>query len=335
MIELSPKVLDALMPMHVLVGATGHIVSTGPTIAKLCGAQALVGRRVAEVFELRKPPVADASMPSLYALAGARLLLRFRDLPGTQFKGMLVPAGRDKALLLNLSFGIGAMAAVQDYDLSNSDFAPTDLTIEMLYLNEAKRVIDDEFKRVNSGLESSRDAAQMQALTDPLTGLRNRRAMMEDLASAIERGEDFTLFQVDLDLFKQINDTLGHAAGDRVLAVAAERMLANTRDVDIVARVGGDEFVILGTGLIDEDRQAQLVQAVIEDLEQDIDFEGTACQISASIGYTTSTLYRAPDADQMLADADAALYVVKRAGRGHGMGFSPGMAEGGAVSAAQ
>ena len=323
MTRFSQAALDALMPMHVVIGPTGHIVSAGPTIRRLCTPGNFVGRRLAEVFELRKPQVHDARMDSLRALAGERLLLQLRQAPRTQFKGILVPADGDASLLLNLSFGIGAMAAVQDHDLNNADFAPTDLTIEMLYLHEAKRVLDGEFRRVNARLESSRDKAHFQAMTDALTGLRNRRAMEAELALAIEARTHFSLFQVDLDLFKQINDTLGHAAGDRVLEVAAKRMLANTRDVDIVTRVGGDEFVILGIGLIERDRLAKFATELISDLERPIDFEGQDCHISASIGFTISTIYKSPDADQMMADADAALYAVKRAGRGHALVFDP------------
>ncbi len=183
MTRFSQAALDALMPMHVVIGPTGHIVSAGPTISRLCAPGNFVGRRLAEVFELRKPQVHDARMDSLRALAGERLLLQLRQAPRTQFKGILVPADGDASLLLNLSFGIGAMAAVQDHDLNNADFAPTDLTIEMLYLHEAKRVLDGEFRRVNARLESSRDKAHFQAMTDALTGLRNRRAMEAEMAA--------------------------------------------------------------------------------------------------------------------------------------------------------
>ena len=313
--------LSALMPMHITIGPTGHITSVGHSMQRLGGERKLLGNRLTEVFEIHKPRIADASMDRLHQIAGQRLLLSFREAPRTQFKGIFVPIDGDEGLLLNLSFGIGAMAAVEDYELSNSDFAPTDLTIEMLYLNEAKRVLDAEFRRMNENLESSRDAAQLEAMTDPLTGLHNRRSMEETLADAIASDTPFTLFQVDLDFFKQINDTKGHAAGDHVLVVASERMLANVRDVDFVARVGGDEFVILAFGQLDGPRKAQLAADLITDLERDIKFEGDVCNISGSIGYCSSQAYDAPKPDQMLADADAALYEVKKAGRGHAVEF--------------
>ena len=314
--------LSALMPMHITIGPTGHITSVGHSMQRLGGARKLLGTRLTEVFEIHKPRIANASMDILHEIAGQRLLLSFREAPRTQFKGIFVPIDGDEGLLLNLSFGIGAMAAVEDYELSNSDFAPTDLTIEMLYLNEAKRVLDAEFRRMNENLESSRDAAQLEAMTDPLTGLHNRRSMEETLADAIASDTPFTLFQVDLDFFKQINDTKGHAAGDHVLVVASERMLANVRDVDFVARVGGDEFVILAFGQLDGPRKAQLAADLISDLERDIEFEGDVCNISGSIGYCSSQAYDAPQPDQMLADADAALYEVKKAGRGHAVEFN-------------
>ena len=115
----------------------------------------------------------------------------------------------------------------------------------MLYLVEAKSAAMDESRALNSRLQGAKIAAEEQAFTDTLTGLKNRRALDHVMARLLAMGEVFSCMHVDLDYFKSINDTLGHAAGDHVLQVVAQVLVAETRAPDTIARVGGDEFVIL------------------------------------------------------------------------------------------
>ncbi len=124
-----------------------------------------------------------------------------------------------------------------------------------------------------------------------------------------------------LDFFKSINDTLGHAAGDHVLAETANILREETRKFDTVARVGGDEFVMILRGGNDADRVARIGARIISELERPILFEGQPCRISGSIGATLSDTYAVPDADRMHADADEALYAAKQAGRNRVAGY--------------
>src|SRR5690606_25524563 len=129
-------------------------------------------------------------------------------------------------------FGIAAAEAVRRHALSNADFAPTDLTVELLYLTEVKAAVMSELAALNQRLQDSRREAEAQALTDPLTGLANRRAFEKGLAEAVDmarRGQGFVLMHLDLDYFKTVNDTLGYAAGDHVLAEVAHALRAETR----------------------------------------------------------------------------------------------------------
>ncbi|WP_316247437.1 GGDEF domain-containing protein [Roseobacter fucihabitans] len=205
--------------------------------------------------------------------------------------------------------------AVQYYRLSAADFAPTDLTIEMLYLVEAKSLAMDASRQLNHRLQGARDAAEKQALTDTLTGLKNRRAMDQVVSELIENRESFALMHVDLDFFKAVNDTMGHAAGDHVLQVVASIMLNETRKRDCVARIGGDEFVIVLRDLKNPNTIDQIAMRIINKLSEPILYAGELCNVSASAGTALSSLYDFPDADQMLGDADAALYESKRQGR--------------------
>lgn len=319
--------LGRLMPMFLWLAPSGHIRAAGPTLVKICGVNPLLGSRFLDRFELCRPEAA-ARMEDLCRLAGRRLQLRLRQGPRTPLRGHLVVLPEGQGLFVNLSFGIVVAEAVREHRLTDADFAPTDLTVELLYLTEAKAAVMAELAALNHRLQAARSAAEAQAQSDALTGLANRRALDAALARAAEaatRGRGFALLHLDLDLFKQVNDTLGHAAGDQVLIRVAEVLRAETRKHDTVARVGGDEFVLILPGQTDPARIAAVATRIIAGLEAPIRFEGKPCRISGSVGATISTLYPRPDADRMLSDADTALYASKHGGRGRCTLYTPGL----------
>ncbi len=313
-IMLTPEAMGRLMPMHVIVRPTGHIVSAGPTLAKLLPDCPLEGRRFLELFQLRRPRDVTG-YADLAAATATPLALRLRNCPDTAFRGLAVALPGQAGLLINLSFGIGAVEAVGRYRLTSADFPATDVTVEMLYLVEAKEAVMEESRSLNRRLQVARTAAEERAFTDTLTGLKNRRAMDHILDRYTRLGDSFSLMQVDLDFFKAVNDTLGHAAGDHVLQEVARILVEETRSDDTIVRAGGDEFVLIFHRLTDPDRLARIAGRILARLEEPIPFNGAPCRISASIGITVSDDYECPTADQMLIDADTALYASKKAGR--------------------
>lgn len=317
---LHASALDLAMPMHVHLSGAGYITGYGPTLGKIAGGMAMTGRDFFDVFEVRRPSDVT-TMADLVACLGRRLHVSMRGRAAADFRGLAVP-DTGAGVLLNLSFGIDLVDAVRAHALTDADFAPTDLAVEMLYLVEAKHAVLDEFKRLNRRLEGARSQAEEQALTDTLTGLRNRRALDFALAAACAAPQEFALMHIDLDHFKQVNDSLGHAAGDAVLREVARVLRAETRMGDTVARVGGDEFVILLPQMTDSAVLVQVANRIITRLRQPIMFEGAQCQIGASVGLTISTSYPVRDAERMIADADQALYAAKRAGRAQAHFFS-------------
>lgn len=317
--------LRQLCPMFVALDATGHITEVGPTLQKLRPDQPMPGTRFLELFELTRPR-AITTMAGLLAASGAKLHLQFRDMPQTGLKGLIVPMPGGKGAIVNLSFGISVLDAVRDYALTSADFSATDLTIELLYLVEAKSAAMEASRKLNLRLQGAKIAAEEQAFTDTLTGLKNRRAMDHVLERLIETGAPFAMMHLDLDYFKSINDTLGHAAGDHVLQQAARIMVEETRDEDTVARVGGDEFVLLFHKLKDKKRLDRIAKRLIARLEEPIPFEGQTCRISASIGTSLSPASSVADAVALLHEADVALYAAKRAGRACHRFYAPGMA---------
>lgn len=304
--------MDVLCPMHVRLDSTGRIVHAGPTLQKLRADEPLVGRRFLEVIELLRPRRAS-SMGELLTMKGVKMHFQMRGTPRTALKGVMVPQGR--GAIINLSFGIGVIEAVRDYVLTSADFAATDLTVEMLYLVEAKSAAMEASRKLNLRLQGAKIAAEEQAFTDTLTGLKNRRAMDHVLTRMLEAGQEFALMHLDLDFFKAVNDTLGHAAGDHVLQRVARVMVEETRDEDTVARVGGDEFVLIFHKQTDRSKLEEIARRIISRLEKPIPFEGQVCRISASIGTSLSLDDERPTAESLVNDADVALYASKRAGR--------------------
>ncbi len=309
---LGSAALDRLLPMHAQVSGGGQVTHAGPTLSKLM-AVPVVGRAFFDLFEMRRPRDPRA-ITDLLAAPDGRLQLSLRDEPRTALKGQAV-AATDGGVLVDLSFGISVADALTHHRLTASDFAPTDLTVEMLYLIEANSAVMREGQKLNARLREAKYAAERQALSDKLTGLGNRRAMDLALSRMLGRGESFGLLHLDLDYFKGVNDSLGHAAGDHVLCVVADVLRGVTRGEDVLARVGGDEFAVLLRGMTDAETLTEVGRRLIAELEQPIPWQGRICRISASVGITTTTHCARPDADRMQSDADQALYAAKRAGR--------------------
>ena len=153
---------------------------------------------------------------------------------------------------------------------------------------------------------------------DALTGLPNRRMFEQRLAQALElsrrSGRDCALLFVDLDDFKAINDTRGHAVGDLVLQAVARVILGAVRQADTVARLAGDEFTVLCENVDSEEAALQIVAKLEQAFAPPLDIEGQPFPVRASIG--VSLFPRdAQDAHTLLASADAAMYRVKQSHR--------------------
>ncbi|NOD61762.1 MULTISPECIES: GGDEF domain-containing protein [unclassified Ruegeria] len=306
--------LETLCPMFLLVEQDGRIQQVGPTLQKLRPELPLIGQGFLEVFELIRPRTVT-TIPALLSMAGAKLHLKFKDEPRTTLKGLVAPLPQSGGAVINLSFGISILDAVRDYALTSADFSGTDLAIELLYLVEAKSAAMEASRSLNLRLQGAMLAAEEQAYTDTLTGLKNRRAMDHVLANLISSNSAFALMHLDLDFFKSVNDRLGHAAGDFVLQQAARIMIEETRSEDTVTRVGGDEFVIVFKDLTRDDRLKAIADRLIQRLNEPMLFQSQQCTVSASIGTALSTQFQVPKAADILHAADLALYQAKRDGR--------------------
>ena len=181
-----------------------------------------------------------------------------------------------------------------------------------LELRSSLRDITDR-KRLEMQLEQ-------QALHDPLTGLANRALLKNSLADAtdVARRDQLAVLLVDLDGFKEVNDTFGHAVGDEVLQTVAGRLRELTRSTDTLARTGGDEFVLLCPG-VDEDSAVGVGLRIVRAVGAPVFVDGSPMPVTVSLGASVGVAYGAgegADADRLLLDADRAMYAAKRAGRG-------------------
>ena len=318
-------VLDVLCPLHLIMSDDGTILHCGPTLTKMDLEADLVGRRFGDVFSIRRPKTLR-SIDALIGHAGKKLHLRLRRPPQTAFKAVLVPTTENR-FVVNLSFSISIAEAVKNHALTSSDFPPTDLTIDMLYLIEAQTAAMHASRSLTHRLYGDKIAAQEQAFTDTLTGLRNRRAMDQVLQRLLGWGAPFAVMNIDLDFFKEVNDTQGHAAGDHVLRKMADILAAETRENDVPIRLGGDEFALILPHTSDEETLALIANRIIAAVNDPIVYQGKTCNVSASIGSAIFDPAKSVSVDEVFERADATLYASKWAGRGRHTAFSEGLSK--------
>jgi diguanylate cyclase (GGDEF)-like protein len=202
--------------------------------------------------------------------------------------------------------------------------AEWDVTADVLLntdLVRAKQLTESK----NMELESAKARIEHIALHDSLTDLPNRRYLdqvLEDYAAKARlNGGYAALLHVDLDRFKHINDTLGHAAGDAMLVHASSVLQSKVGDQGFVARVGGDEFIVLCTVNDDVSQAALLAERIIEQMRKPVYYQGHQCRFGVSVGIAIDN-GRVADAKQLLVNADIALYRAKRRGRNRHEFFS-------------
>ncbi|WP_192252957.1 putative bifunctional diguanylate cyclase/phosphodiesterase [Mesorhizobium caraganae] len=174
-------------------------------------------------------------------------------------------------------------------------------------------------------LIDARNSMAFIAVHDGLTGLHNRTFLTDHFETLIKgahrRRERLAVIQLDLDRFKQINDTLGHAAGDYVLVVTAQRMRDSCRASDLCARLGGDEFVMILNGAGGTEDINMLARRILEQINEPIMFQGTTILPGASAGIAVYPI-DADNAADLLVHADLALYSAKKLGGGSFSFFS-------------
>lgn len=223
----------------------------------------------------------------------------------THFR-VVTPAGEVRHIK---AFGLNYRTAAGAKRIVGANWDVTD----DVAMQEQIRAAHAQAEVQNRRLEEASQRLQHQSLHDALTGLPNRRYMDQYIESP-ETDKRHVLLHVDLDRFKEINDSLGHAAGDAVLQAAASRLLAVLEAGEFAARIGGDEFVVIAATETPDERAHALAKALHDTLLRPILVDSFECRVGASLGVATQT---SADADirHLLANADLALYRAKELGR--------------------
>lgn len=267
-------------------------------------------RRLAELVSCSRKDVLGARLTGFISQGASAAwdAIRSSDPDGTtveldliDVRGRLIPVlvgvsplGEDGELLTCLTF--------------------TDLSAQKSQEREIARLGAAQADRL-ADLQRAQAALTKQATHDALTGLPNRELLVDRidraLRQAVRAGQCTAVFFIDLDGFKHVNDTRGHAVGNRVLRTVARRLVTTTRDMDTVARVGGDEFVILAPALSGFVQAVELGARLVDQLERCVADVGEG--IRASIGIAVSEAGRG-DAELLIHEADTAMYHAKSLG---------------------
>lgn len=200
-----------------------------------------------------------------------------------------------------------------EYDVAEMEI----LNARVLALNEQLAETQRNLARANRRLQESESQLRAMSLADPLTGLANRRHLMEFLQTELDRSrrysEPFSVIMTDIDHFKQVNDRFGHDVGDEVLLAFSNLMKNSMRTVDLVARLGGEEFII-AMPMVKLDGAVTIAER-LRTKTRELRFTGMENSITASFG--VAQLQSGDSIESLLKHADEAVYASKHNGRNH------------------
>lgn len=275
----------------------------------------------------------DARMQQLYGVQGAdrysyetwRKTLHPDDLEEAErVFNRAIDSGKDYVTEFRIKTGSGEVRHIRAYGTTYRDSRFRKKLVGVNWNVTADVLLQQELREAklqaelqNLELEQARQHMEHNSLHDALTNLPNRRYLdqyLMRLDTEATPEASATVLHIDLDRFKDINDTLGHGAGDAILRHVAVKLRENTRAADFVARIGGDEFVVVCADSMMETEYGDLARRLIDAVNTPISYAGHECRVGASIGIATRKDGDV-NAEQLLVNADIALYEAKRHGR--------------------
>jgi diguanylate cyclase (GGDEF)-like protein/PAS domain S-box-containing protein len=306
--------------LKTLAGLIGNATNRARYISELADANTIVQNSPTVLFRLKGEP----GLPLMYISPN---IAKFGHDPAklldsaVWFKTLIDPEDQPKAsAAFERMLDKDALATTIEFRLTRSDGVRRWIEARCSPVRDANgRLAEVEGIMIDvTERKAAEEKIAQLARTDGLTGLANRATFIERLHQAFaasKRGEPgFAVLYLDLDRFKDINDTLGHPIGDLLLKAAAERLLGVARETDLVARLGGDEFAVLQTDTTDPASAGALAAKIRAILAEPFPIEGNDLHITASIGVAPLSK-DTPSPEVLLSQADLALYRAKEEGR--------------------
>ncbi len=241
----------------------------------------------------------------------------------------VTPLGTVRMILLAIAMLVGPTLLLLEGNSGNAIVvvvAVASALLSVLVLSRLAgivRILDRDIER-RKALE---EQLSYQAFHDPLTGLANRRRFMDAVAGALATGTGTAALFMDLDDFKDVNDHMGHDAGDAVLAAVGRRLIASVRPKDLACRLGGDEFAVLLPDIASLDAARQAALRLLDSLTAPIEVEGVAVRVSASVGIAYRAAGEAMETDDLLRRSDVAMYHAKARGKRQTAHYTPELEE--------
>ncbi|MBK4737881.1 diguanylate cyclase domain-containing protein [Noviherbaspirillum pedocola] len=298
--------IDAIHDGHILIvddqpgnvtALTGLLVANGyRRISTTTNGRAVAAMHRAHRYDLI---LLDMHMPDI---TGLEVMKQLRAADPEHYLPVIVVTGDQHSRIAALEAG------ARDFIMKPYDFVELDARIRNTM----------EVRLLYKAVDESRRLMEQQAQHDALTGLPNRRLLLDRLENTLEQARrqqrQVGLLYMDLDGFKEVNDRYGHACGDRLLVQVAERVRNAVRRADTVARIGGDEFIVLLPEVCDVRDAERPAEKLLNVLREPFAMPEGDVQISGSIGMA---LYpdNGDDMERLIASADTALYSAKRAGK--------------------
>ena len=257
----------------------------------------------------------DTGLPDI---DGLELLAELLADPRTVEVPVVMLTGKGNEAVSVEALKRGALDYAVKGDLTSEGLSRAILNaVDKMALRQNLTLKQRELERAKVELQEATALARHEATHDHLTGLANRELFLEHLRTALElsrRHEHrMAVLFLDLDGFKRINDTLGHASGDRLLLAVAERLASLVRVSDVACRIGGDEFTILLHELPNPDAAGVVAQKVVDELSRGFEVGDRPLLVACSVGIAVYP-GDGESADALLAHADAAMYEAKRGG---------------------
>lgn len=310
-VGLTAGLLDKIFPFHFVLDAELTVHQMGPSLRKFCP-DVTAGSPLSALALVVSPR--DVTSFAAMRLRPDALFVLETACGGLKLRGQMLHDAATGMLLFVGSPWITDLASISELGLTLGDFAVGDNVLDYLLLMQSQAAALTQARDLANRLQDSAAELHHQATHDSLTGLPNRRLLAERFGQALRldarTGTSTGLLLIDLDRFKEVNDTFGHHFGDELLQQIGPRVAGELRDIDTVARLGGDEFaVLLPTvgGLADAERVAARLQAA---LETPFHVHGLDLDVEASVGIVISGRHGS-DMITLMRHADIAMYAAK------------------------